>query len=366
MKIAVVGAGIFGGTVAMKLAEAGFEVDLYEKEGDILQAASGINQYRLHRGYHYPRSKETALSSKHSENSFRAEYGQAVSDQHEHYYCIAKEGSKVSGAEFLKFCYDCELEHEKAELSHVHNHLVDFSIKGKESVIDPIKLREIVRERIKQNKINLLLNHTFNHLQIDDYDQVINCAYANLNSIFENRPEAKRNYQFELCEKSVWKLPDQFQNKSIVVLDGPFFCIDPYSDTGFHVMGNVVHAIHATNVGFFPEIPNEYQPLINRGIIKNPKLTKVDRLIENASHFMPDLQNAEHVGSMYTIRTVLPNVDHTDERPTLVSRVTDKIIDVFSGKIGNCVEAANEVLKLVINDNQSVPAPQTLSTQTRR
>ncbi|MEK7117606.1 MAG: FAD-dependent oxidoreductase [Patescibacteria group bacterium] len=347
MRIAIVGAGIFGGTVAIKLAEAGFTVDLFEKESDILQAASGINQYRLHRGYHYPRSKETALSSKRAEESFRRDYGEAVIDQHEHYYCIAKEKSRVSGADFLKFCYDCELEHEKAELPHVKNHLIDFTVRGKEAVIDPNKLRQIAREKILKNKINLLLNQVFGHNQIDDYDAVINCAYANLNSIFENLPEAKRNYQFELCEKMVLRLPEKFKNKSIVVLDGPFFCIDPYSDTGFHVMGNVVHAIHATNVGHFPHIPEEFRPLMNRGIVKNPQITNVAKLLESAAYFMPEIRKAEHVGSMYTIRTVLPDVDHTDERPTLVTRVNDKIINVFSGKIGNCVEAAEEVLNLV-------------------
>lgn len=88
MKIAVVGAGIFGITSAIKLAQEGHKVDLYERNkvdlyernSDILSAASGINQYRLHRGYHYPRSKSTALSSKYSEDSFRKEYGEAILD----------------------------------------------------------------------------------------------------------------------------------------------------------------------------------------------------------------------------------------------------------------------------------------------
>ena len=166
-------------------------------------------------------------------------------------------------------------------------------------------------------------------------------------TLFENLPNAKRNYQFELCEKMVLRLPEKFKNKSIVVLDGPFFCIDPYSDTGFHVMGNVVHAIHVTNVGHFPHIPEEFRPLMNRGIVKNPSVTNVEKLLESASYFMPEIRKAEHIGSMFTLRTVLPDVDHTDERPTLVTRVNDKIINVFSGKLGNCVEAAEEVLNLV-------------------
>ena len=136
---------------------------------------------------------------------------------------------------------------------------------------------------------------------------------------------------------------------SIVVMDGPFFCIDPYSTTDLHVMGNVVHAIHATNVGYFPEIPNEYKFLLNKGIVKSPNVTKIDKFLEMAAIFMPDMKDAEYIGSMFTIRTVLPNVDATDERPTLVSKINNKIINVFSGKIGNSVEAAKEVVKMVGN-----------------
>ena len=60
--IAVVGGGVFGTTISWKLAEMGQKVDLFEKNKDIFMAASGINQYRIHRGYHYPRSLETVLT----------------------------------------------------------------------------------------------------------------------------------------------------------------------------------------------------------------------------------------------------------------------------------------------------------------
>jgi len=348
MKIAVVGAGIFGVSVAVKLANSGYKVDLYEKNKEILSAASGINQYRLHRGYHYPRSKSTALSSKYSEDSFREEYGEAVVSQNEHYYSIAKVGSKVTSKQFLDFCKECDLEHEEVNLKdHVHPEHIDLTIKGVESIIDPIKLREIAKEKIEKAGVKLLLNETFLPHQIDEYDVVVNCTYANSNFILERYPEEKKVYQFEVVEKPVLKLPPKYKGKSMVVMDGPFFCIDPYSDTDLHVMGNVVHAILATNVGEFPIIPEEIKPFLNKGIIENPPVSNISHFLKVAQKFMPDLKEAKHIGSMYTVRTVLPNVDATDERPTLVSKVGDKIIHVFSGKIGNCVDAANEVLKIV-------------------
>jgi hypothetical protein len=52
---------------------------------------------------------------------------------------------------------------------------------------------------------------------------------------------------------------------------------------------------------------------------------------------------------MYTIRTVLPYKDKTDERPTIVTQQENDFI-LFSGKVGNCVEAADKIIKL-INEN---------------
>lgn len=348
MKIAIVGGGIYGTTAAVKLARAGHDVSLFEKNGELLSAASGINQYRLHRGYHYPRSKATALSSKYSEASFRQEYADAIIENGEHYYAIAKEKSKVSGSEFLNFCAECGLEHDRIVMdSHLDPEHVELTIKGHEALFDPLELKKIVEKKLAETKVAVKLNTLFKSENIPEYDFVVNCAYANANFILETYPEAKRDYQFEVCEKPLLKLPEKYQGKSIVIMDGPFFCIDPYGQTGLHVMGNVVHAIHATNIGEFPIIPEEIKPLLNRGIIKNPPVSNISFFLKVAEKFMPGMKGAEHVGSMFTVRTVLPNVDKTDERPTLVTKIGDRVINVFSGKIGNCVDAAEEVLKLV-------------------
>lgn len=132
-------------------------------------------------------------------------------------------------------------------------------------------------------------------------------------------------------------------------MDGPFMCFDPYGDTEYHLGGNVVHAIHVRNTGKTPEIPRVYKKYLNKGIIKKPKYTNVDRFIESAKKFFPDIDQAEYIGSMYTIRTVLPYKEDTDERPTIVTQQKDNFI-LFSGKIGNCIEAANKVIRLIENE----------------
>jgi len=275
MKIAVIGAGIYGTTIAIKLADSGFSVDLFEKEKDILQAASRVNQCRLHRGYHYPRSPETGASSRKANPVFYKEYNEAIIKDNKHYYCIAKEESKISGKNFLKVCDESKLKYKHLKLPFVDEKAFDLTIKANEHLFDTLKLKDIVKRKIRERKINLKLGRKFISKDIAGYETVINCTYANLNSILD-RVKDKKKYQFELCEKPVLKLPDKFKGVSLVVMDGPFFCIDPYGDTDFHLMGNVVHAIHATNIGFLPNIPKRFIPLLNKGIVKNIQVTSTD------------------------------------------------------------------------------------------
>ena len=55
----------------------------------------------------------------------------------------------------------------------------------------------------------------------------------------------------------------------------------------------------------------------------------------------------EHIGSMFTFRTVLPNREKDDARPTLVEQTDDNQFTLFSGKIGTCVEASNQLVNII-------------------
>lgn len=345
-RIAVVGGGIFGVTMAIRAAERGFAVELFEEQDDILIAASGINQYRLHRGYHYPRSDDTATSCRESETSFRDEYGKAVIDDFQHYYCIAREKSLTSAQEFRAFCDRMQLEYEEVELPIVQPDSVAMCVRVRESLYDPNALRAMCWDRLRTLEVPVHLGCTGEDDLLDHFDWVVVATYASANGVLGDRVEP-REYQFEVCEKPVVRLPEPFGRTSIVVMDGPFMCVDPFAETGLFVMGNVVHAIHATNIGVKPRVDETLLPLLNRGIIRDPPVTNFQKFIETGSQFIPDLAFAEHVGSMYTIRAVLPYRDATDERPTIVERVDERVIRLFSGKVGTCVEAADHAIRLV-------------------
>tara|TARA_R110002050_G_scaffold159393_3_gene288831 strand:+ start:6316 stop:8040 length:1725 start_codon:yes stop_codon:yes gene_type:complete len=336
-KCAVIGAGIYGITTAVKLKTMGFNVDLFEKENDILKSASGINQYRIHRGYHYPRSLDTIKSCKDNEPSFIKHYHQSILNNKEHLYAIAEENSLITPEHYLTVLDKMGLKWEVVE--PLPN--CSLTVRVNETLYDPRVLKTICYNRIIGNGINLKLNNKIKK-KLLGYKYNIHATYASLNSLVDK----KQDYQFELCEKPLFKLPQQYKNKSIVIMDGPFMCFDPFADTEYHLGGNVVHAIHISNTGKQPNIPPSYKKYLNNGIIQKPKYTNVSSFIESAKLFFPDIENAIHVGSMYTIRTVLPNKDNTDERPTIVNQHNNDFI-LFSGKIGNCVEASNRIEEII-------------------
>lgn len=347
MKVAVVGAGIFGITTSVKLARAGIEVDLFEQGNDILSAASSINQLRLHRGYHYPRSPETVRECLDSEPAFRAEYGLAVIDSGEHFYCIVRDKSLVSGAEYENFCKGQGLSFERSKSPLINQYPLDLCIKVQEGRIDPAVIRSICAANLRSAGVSIKLGVRAEHGTVSGYDHIVLATYASLNELAGELAGKARKLQFEVCEKPVIRLPDVFGRTGIVIMDGPFMCIDPFGQTDTYLLGNVVWAIHQSNIGYVPEISPELAGLINKGVVRDLSVTNFDKFIESGTEFIPILRQAKHIGSMFTIRTVLPGVDSTDTRPTIVTRLSDKVISVFSGKLGTCVTAAEQVLEMV-------------------
>lgn len=343
-KVAVIGTGIFGITSALKLDDS-FNVTLFEKSSDILQSASSINQYRLHRGYHYPRSVDTAISAKHGTETFLKEYPCEL-DSSNQYYGIASFGSKVNSEEYESFMSGLGLNYTKVKSDLVIDTNVEKLYKVEEGLFDPKKLYDLCKSKLSNSNILVKYNTMFQRIDELQYDYVINAAYAGLNQ----NSEKQSDYQFEICEKPLIKLPKKFKGVGIVIMDGPFTCIDPYSDTNYHVVGNVVHAIHHTNVGKSPEIPVKLKGLLNKGIIKKPAITKWKLFKETLSEFFKNINEVEHIGSMFTIRTVLTNRDFDDARPSIVNRESKSKYLIFSGKITTAVDTANELHNYIMKN----------------
>lgn len=353
MNVAVVGGGLFGVTIATKLARDGVAtaVDIFEKSDDILQGASEINQCRLHRGYHYPRSEATAVSCRDSEQKFRAEFPSAVIEEHDHYYCIASENTKTSPAEFIDHCERIGLAYEEADIDVVRDTDIDLCLQVEENQVDPLALRERLRSRIQNSDIvSLQLNHEVGDVdELAEYDYVVVATYTRNNTLLSSYPELQREYKFQVIEKPVVTLPKAFDKKSLIVLDGPFMGVDPFSKTGRFHLDHVVHGVRHSNVGKTPELGEIAPAVLNHGVVTNVPDSNISKFIEHGSMFYDGIENAEHLGSKFTVRAVLPYVEETDARPTIVDR-EENVFSVFSGKLSTCVTAADRVHESIQSD----------------
>ena len=342
MQIAVVGGGLFGCTAAILAARAGHRVHLFEAKAGLMMGATAGTYSRLHRGFHYPRSPETGRESRQAERSFRAEYGASVIDGGRQFYVIPEEDNHVSVDQFRAF-----LDSEGLPSSEDD---------GVFAVTEPrvclAGLQVLVRQKVKDASIAVHLGTHASYELRNDFDQIVVAAYAGLNGALFALGGEVSEYRYQVVERPVMLLPETFKDTSIVVIDGPFGCIDPLDGTPLHVIGHVTKTIHAQNTGFGPVVPEHLAPLIDRGIIRDPPQTRFWEAVEDLAGYIPGIAKAMHVGSSFVVRAVLAHQESTDARPTIVRKIDEQVSTIFSGKLGTCVAAAQAMCDSLISDRR--------------
>ena len=102
--VAVIGCGIFGAEIALRVKALGLSVNVYEAKNDIQSGASANNQNRLHLGFHYPRDLETVRQSIRGFDAFKRKYSQCIQEDFLNAYFIANTKSLTTPGDYLKFC----------------------------------------------------------------------------------------------------------------------------------------------------------------------------------------------------------------------------------------------------------------------
>lgn len=312
---------------------------------DIMQGTSGHSFYRLHRGYHYPRSKETALECMQAESSFRSEFGPAVVDGGQQFYAVIEQGGKVNGPDYAHFIRELGLEYMR-EIDHPLI-AADWIFGVSEPRIDVDVLTGLLRIKLAQSKVVLHLGEQMPDDVRDQFGAIVVATYARMNETLAALGIETQPYKFQYIERPIVRMPDEFKNTSIVVIDGPFGCIDPLGDTGLHILGHVTQAVHHANVGDTFQMPAGSEGAVA------PE-SRFPQIVRALARYVPAVAGAQHVTSSFTVRAVLPDVEATDARPTLVRRHDVQTISVFSGKLGTACEAARTVVQQLRNMGRKV------------
>lgn len=353
--VAVVGAGIFGVLTALKLAQRGFRVSLFEKQGSVLLGASYINQNRLHMGYHYPRSRDTAKAACLYQQEFQRQFPEAVVDDFDHYYCVARENSRVSGAEFIEFCDELGLPYEQGWPSAISldRRRIETCLWVPEKLYDANILRQSLRQRLAEEpSISTMLgteilgvNQFHDGFEIHYHgaagvermtvDAVVNATYSNINRLITMLGGTAQNYQFELCEMAVVKAP-WAARVGCGVMDGPFFGILPFGKSGSYLLYDVETSVLERVVGVAPIFSRDVA-YYDHDIIRAERFR---RYLDKARLFIPEMTECRHLYSIYVPRVVLANRDVDDARPTELLRHVGGVWSIFAGKVSLAIPTA--------------------------
>lgn len=341
-KIAVAGAGIYGATAAIRLAEQGHQVDLFDPLG-VLRAASAINQYRVHAGYHYPRSAETISEIAEARAEFTKAFESAIVRNSRHYYAIPKENSLTPPDLFESTMSKHGLPLRPCRPRWMNFDFIDKCYEVEENIYDADVLRGLVEARLKAQNIRLQ-KREFTPAMRPDYDYVVWATYG-LGPIRGFFKAAK----YQVAEKMLIELPVELRGIALVVVDGPFTAFDPYGSSSRSLFGSARNTNHWTTTNASDPIPEPYAGILNQPDFEPVPFTQFEAMRADCCLSVPAAKDAVYIGSRFTIRVVEDNPEH-DRRILNVREGAPGEIHIFSGKVVSAVKAARLVCELVAGE----------------
>lgn len=354
MKIAIIGGGIFGSTIAIQLAINKHKVTIFEKNNSLMQGASYNNQNRIHLGFHYPRDRQTAIQSKEGFKKFTEAYSDAVNKDFENFYFIASNGSNVSSTEYLNFCDSVGLDYELIDPKKLNFKInnTDLCIKTNEAVYDADILKKLILNQLNLFDVQLnlncevlsiLLKNNLYEIKSKDqfeskYDYVINCTYERINDFNKET----HNYQYDYTIVPI--IESELTDLGITIMDGQFMTLLPFGKKKLSLLYHVKHSVYARdNLNNYPKDWSNYK--IN---IEKHKEDIFDQFKESCSFFLPSLKKIKIIDYLQGPRIVLANKQKTDKRPSLIKCVDgNRFFSVLSGKVDHCIEIAEKFNEIV-------------------
>ena len=350
IKIAVIGGGFFGSSIAIELKEkfGNYNIDLFEKKDDLLKGTSGKNQFRLHKGYHYPRSKDTYLECKISNGSFINNFKDCFLNSN-NFYSISKYKSKINFNQYLEYLNRVNLRHKIIKKHKLINEEMSQGIISvNEKIIDISKARNVLKNKISSLGINTYLNHNVNLNKkfISNYDLVILSTYDNNNYLKKKINIDTEKYYYQLVEKIIIKSPSIFKRFSCVILDGDFMSLDPYNEKmNYHICGHVKKSvIKSSNTNNIFKITKNDQKKLEEYLIDLKNNSLFGNFKKDFNKYFNHFDTSQYHKSFFVVRCTKKN--RNDERVTSID-INGKIISVHSGKWINCIETAKNISKII-------------------
>ncbi len=373
----IIGAGLYGLYAARFCAKKGQHVLVLEYDDMPFGRATYINQARVHMGYHYPRSLTTAVKSAGYFRRFVEDFGFCIHDAFEQIYATSDKFSWTSAKQFQEFCKAAGIKCEEAAASKyfkpgmcdgaflteeytydakVLQHFFEEELNGDANVEIKygVRIHKIVKDR-KAFRIETEDGNCF------EGPFVLNATYASVNQVIDRVEGVEKEFfgiKYELCEIILCRPSDALKGIGITVMDGPFFSIMPFGQTGLHSLTAVTFTPHVTSYDLKPQFScqrgmeqgeNKCTPdaLGNCSVCPHKPDSAWPYMSHLADKYMKPEYGYSYVESLYSMKPILKSSEVDDSRPTAIRVMSREpvFVSVLSGKI-NTVYDLDEYLLL--------------------
>lgn len=368
----IIGAGLYGLYSAQFTGKREQKVLVLEYDKEPFMRSTYINQARVHMGYHYPRSISTAIKSRGYFDRFIADYSFCINSKFAKIYATSKTFSWTNSEQFSKFCADANIFcNDISPIKYFNDGLCDGAFLTTEYTYDAQILKKHFLDEIKKFP-NVEIRYSTKIKSIEKNDKIflvtmetgevfqtgfiLNSTYASINQIHMLMGYEPFKIKYELCEIILCKTNELLKDIGITVMDGPFFSIMPFGNTGLHSLTSVTFTPHNT---CFDSVPNFECQNQSNGFCSPQQLGNCNNCIAKPVSAWPYMSNLvkkyikeqfkyEYVSSLYSMKPILKASEIDDSRPTVIKQFSSNptFISVLSGKI-NTVYDLDEVLSNV-------------------
>jgi glycine/D-amino acid oxidase-like deaminating enzyme len=349
----VIGGGFYGASIAAYLGQKRpASVLLLEKQAKLLSRASYVNQARIHQGYHYPRSLQTAYRSRVSFARFVREFGDCVVSDFGKLYAIARDFSKVTPLQFERVCEVIGAPLRKARPEYqalFDSRLVEAVYEAVEYAFDATILCALMNERLRQASVEVCTGIEVLRLSTSGAGEqgilclssgeevqaplMFNCTYSGLRDLPGLRDQCRSSLKLELAEMALIEPPSQLKQLGITVMCGPVFSPMPFPPERLHTLSHVRYTPHCSWIsdgGMSNKIPSIEQ--------LRTQASNSLAMLRDSQRYVPALASARICSSIFELKALLPRNEVDDGRPILVERSiagSTVVYSILGGKIDN-------------------------------
>ena len=376
----IIGAGLYGLYAAEYCGRKGERVLVLEYDPQPFSRATFVNQARVHMGYHYPRSLSTAQKSAGYYRRFHDDFSFAIYDHFSQIYATSSRFSWTDAKEFMAFCQAAGIRcDEVSPNQYFQPGLCDGAFLTEEDTYDAHVLRDYFIEKLAElsgvqihyeariSRIRRDADHYEIQYAVHGTEEtaaapfVLNATYASTNQILKMLEEdggrpgdhfEPFRIKYELCEIILCKASERLQKVGLTVMDGPFFSIMPFGQTGLHSLTAVTFTPHVTSYDTVPSFSCQAgtdcskAQLSNCNACPNRPQSAWPYMSHLADKYMKMEYSYTYEKSLFSMKPILKSSEVDDSRPTAIRINSQKptFISVLSGKI-NTVYDLDEFLK---------------------